>query len=167
MNKKGLIAIVLLAVFAASYWLPSFRSGKQAGSADRVGKAEPAFRKDGELVFRKADDSTFAHPIAIEIADEEWEISQGLMYRSKMDANAGMLFVFDDVRPRSFWMRNTILPLDMLFIGPDRSIVTIQKYTVPFSEESVPSNKPAQYVLEVNAGFCDRLGIREGDSVSF
>ncbi len=74
-------------------------------------KTEPKFRKDGELTFLKPSDSSFQQKIDIEIADEDWERSQGLMYRTKMGENQGMLFIFDEEEIQSFWMRNTNISL--------------------------------------------------------
>ncbi|PAC26182.1 hypothetical protein BWI92_26315 [Flectobacillus sp. BAB-3569] len=105
--------------------------------------------------------------ISIEIADNDAETTQGLMYRKSMPDTCGMLFVFPDSQERSFWMKNTFIPLDLLFINSNKEVITIQPNRPPFSEEAIPSYKPAQYVLEVNAGFCQRNGIKQGDKISF
>jgi len=76
-----------------------------------------------------------------------------------------MLFLFPTEEPLSFWMKDTPLPLDIIFLSADRTIVTIRKNTVPFSEASVPSDRPAKYVVEVNAGFADRHRLAPGDRV--
>jgi len=76
-----------------------------------------------------------------------------------------MLFVFPAEESLSFWMKDTPLPLDIIFLGADRTIVTIRENTVPFSETSVPSDRPAQYVVEVNAGFAARHRLAPGDRV--
>ena len=165
MNKKALVAIVLLLAFGAGYWFYTENSSKD-NRFSQAGSSAPKFRKDGVLSFKTPADSTIAM-IDIEIADEDWEISQGLMYRPKMASNRGMLFIFPDVRPRSFWMRNTIISLDIIFANANKEIVTIQKYTTPYSEDSVPSLEDAQYVVEVNAGFCDKHGIEKGHLVEF
>lgn len=168
MNRKSIISLLLLGVFLASsvYVYLGTPSKKGAGRQDST-RQEPPFRKDKSLTFSRESEPSFSLQLDVEIADEDWEISQGLMYRSKMASNAGMLFIFPDVEERSFWMKNTIIPLDIIFVGPDKRIVTIQKYTTPFSEQSVPSYKPAQYVVEVNAGYSDANGLKEGDLVLF
>jgi uncharacterized membrane protein (UPF0127 family) len=122
------------------------------------------FIKEGELTF---SDSTGNQKIKIdiEIADDEYQRQLGLMNRQSMDELNGMLFIFPEERFQSFWMLNTLFSLDMLFINSNKEIVTIHKNTKPLSEQSYPSSKPAQYVLEVNAGFCDRHNIKEGDKV--
>ena len=75
-----------------------------------------------------------------------------------MPDSVGMLFVFDLEKPQSFWMRNTGFSLDIIYVNNKLEIVSIQKYTHPFSEVSIPSKAPAMYVVEVNAGYCDNNG---------
>ena len=124
----------------------------------------PAFRKDAELVFVSARGVTLAR-IDVEIAERATDRMRGLMFRERMDENQGMLFVFPAEESLSFWMKDTPLPLDIIFLGADRTIVTIRENTVPFSETSVPSDRPAQYVVEVNAGFAARHRLAPGDRV--
>ena len=104
--------------------------------------------------------------VPVEIADDNAERSRGLMYRTDLAANAGMLFLFDAEQPRAFWMKNTPLPLDILYIAGDGRIVAIAEHTKPFSTDPIPSRTPALNVLEVNAGFAKRNGIAVGDRVS-
>lgn len=106
----------------------------------------------------------------VEIADEHEERRQGLMFVDELAPDAGMLFVWRRAAPRSFWMRNTRIPLDIVYIGPDRRIVAWSLDTPPCrttSCPSYPSGAPAQYVLEVNAGEMARLGVEIGDRVRF
>jgi len=103
--------------------------------------------------------------IDIEIADNDYERQLGLMNRQSMEEMQGMLFIFPDERFQSFWMVNTLISLDIIFINSNKKIVTIHKNTTPLSEQSYPSSAPAQYVLEVNAGFCDRHTVKLGDKV--
>jgi hypothetical protein len=107
-----------------------------------------------------------AHEFEVEIADEERERSLGLMFRRSMADDAGMLFDFGSEQPASFWMRNTYIPLDMLFIKADGTIDSIAERTTPLSDRSVPSRGPVRYVLEINGGLSDTLGIAPGDTVS-
>ena len=104
--------------------------------------------------------------VDVELALTHKEQSRGLMWRSDLGPTAGMLFVFPDARRRSFWMRNTPLSLDIIFIGSDFRIISIAESTAPYSDTSVPSAGPARYVLEVNAGFSDRHGLAPGQSVA-
>ena len=105
------------------------------------------------------------HRFSVEVALTPREHSQGLMFRRRMAADAGMLFVYDPPRPVSMWMRNTYLPLDMFFIAPDGRIAHIVERTVPLSEENIPSRGTVRAVLELNAGTAARLGIEPGATV--
>jgi len=106
-------------------------------------------------------------PVAVEIADTPDRRALGLMYRKELAAESGMLFVFDVAEHLTFWMKNTVLPLDMIFIGDDRRVVGIVKNAVPFTTTGRAVDGISRYVLEVNAGFSDRRGVRAGDAVSF
>jgi len=132
--------------------------------AEQQGATAMEFRNDARLSFTDAQGDTLA-AVQVEIADDEQSRTQGLMGRQSMEEGQGMLFIFPQQEFRSFWMANTPLPLDIIFVNDAGIIVTIQRNTVPYSEESVPSTAPATYVVEVNAGFCDRHGVREGNLV--
>lgn len=104
---------------------------------------------------------------SIELALTPQQQEQGLMFRRSLPADAGMLFVFGDTRPASFWMKNTLIPLDMLFIAADGRIADIHQRAVPLSEETINSKVPVRAVLELNGGTVARLGIRPGDVVRY
>jgi len=89
------------------------------------------------------------------------------MYRDKLAENQGMLFVFEGEEDRSFWMKNTVLSLDMIFVNGKNQIVTIHKNTTPYSEQSYASTNPSQYVVEVNAGYTDKHKISVGDHITW
>ncbi|ALG72227.1 hypothetical protein VY88_13875 [Azospirillum thiophilum] len=101
----------------------------------------------------------------VELALTPGQQAQGLMYRRTMAADAGMLFIYDRVQAASFWMKNTLIPLDMLFIAADGRIVNIHERAVPESLDSVNSDGPVKAILELNGGMAARLGIRPGDRV--
>lgn len=101
----------------------------------------------------------------VEVARSDAQMAQGMMYRETMADDAGMLFVLPAERLVSFWMKNTLIPLDMLFIGADGRIRRIHPKAVPRSLDSVPSGGPVKAVLEINGGMAARLGIRPGDRV--
>jgi uncharacterized protein len=103
---------------------------------------------------------------SVEIARTPAERSLGLMHRDRLDPEKGMLFIYEVEQPVDMWMRNTKIPLDMLFIGVDGIIVKIHERAVPYSEEIISSEKPVVAVLEVNGGTASRLGLRPGDLVS-
>ncbi|MDE0060680.1 MAG: DUF192 domain-containing protein [Defluviicoccus sp.] len=106
------------------------------------------------------------HRFTVEVARTPREHAQGLMFRRRMAADAGMLFVYDPPRPVSMWMRNTHIPLDMIFIAPSGRISQIVERTVPLSTENIPSRGTVRAVLELNAGTAARLGIRPGQVVA-
>lgn len=105
--------------------------------------------------------------IEIEIADDPGSRSVGMMYRKSMRDDRGMLFIFEETKIQSFWMLNTPLSLDMIFVSPDSTINTIHERTTPHSRESHSSTALSKYVVEVVAGFCDKHGIQVGDKVSW
>jgi uncharacterized protein len=131
-------------------------------STDNSAVEEPQFKKEGELSFLKNQQK-----LTIEIADNEAETTQGLMYRRSMPDSCGMIFVMPDYEPQKFWMKNTYIPLDIIFLDETKKIVTIQANTTPFSEAGVESYEKAKFVLEVNAGYCKRKGVEKGDLVKW
>ena len=122
------------------------------------------FVKQGELRFQTAKQD-FISAIDIELAQDDSRRQLGLMYRDKLAENQGMLFIFDGDEARAFWMKNTVLSLDMIFVNSKDEIVTIHKNTTPYSEQSYASSKPAQFVVEVNAGYTDKHKISVGDRI--
>jgi uncharacterized membrane protein (UPF0127 family) len=103
--------------------------------------------------------------VSVDIADTPEKRNFGLMYRQELPEFHGMLFLFPREEPLSFWMKNTPLPLDIIFINSALTIVSIAQQTTPFSEKQIPSGSPAQFVLEVNGGFCQQHSITVGDRV--
>lgn len=108
-----------------------------------------------------------AHAFRVEVAREPQDQARGLMFRTAMGADEGMLFPYETPRVLSFWMKNTVLSLDIVFIGPDRRVINIADHTVPYSEASVMSDAPAIAVLELNAGRAVELGIVAGSKVDW
>jgi|JI10StandDraft_1071094.scaffolds.fasta_scaffold1449149_1 uncharacterized membrane protein (UPF0127 family) len=121
--------------------------------------------KEGEVVFLHGDKRV--RKIDVEIAENDAEREKGLMFRPYLSDSVGMLFIFNESSPQSFWMKNTMISLDIIYVGPDKKIVSIQKKAKPYSEESLPSFGNAQYVVEVNGGYCDKYGIQVGDTIVF
>jgi uncharacterized membrane protein (UPF0127 family) len=132
-----------------------------------IKQVEVTFTKEGELTLFKGINDTVITKLDIEIAKTESDIQTGLMYRESMKANQGMLFVFPALRERSFYMRNTRIPLDLIFLDNNKTIVSFQENAEPFNEGSLPSNAPAQFVLEVNAGFADKWLLEVGDKMDY
>lgn len=106
------------------------------------------------------------HPFTVEIADTIEARSRGLMFRDSMAPDHGMLFDFGFDQDVAFWMKNTILSLDMVFVRGDGTVVSIAPATTPFSLEPVPSGAPVRFVLEVVAGTAARIGLKPGDKLA-
>ena len=127
----------------------------------------PALGQDG------AQDETVAtiisndvrHEFSIEVADDDQERSRGLMFVEELAPDAGMLFDFFDERPVAFWMQNTLIPLDMIFIKADGEIARVHAEAVPMDRTSIPSGEPVRFVLEIPGGRAAELGIEAGDTL--
>ncbi|MEM6478968.1 MAG: DUF192 domain-containing protein [Pseudomonadota bacterium] len=98
----------------------------------------------------------------VEVADTQASRGQGLMFREELPGSAGMLFVYDRPQRLSFWMRNTLIPLDMLFIGSDGTVSRIHENAIPLDETAISGGDNVQYVLEINGGLARRLGLEVG-----
>lgn len=124
------------------------------------------FKKEASLILKKANDSIIK-TLDIEIADDEYKTQTGLMYRDSMAQNQGMLFAFPDEDYRAFYMKNTKFALDIIYIDAEKKIVSFQKNAQPNNESSLPSNVPAKYVLEINAGLADEWQLEVGDKIEY
>ncbi len=145
-------------------WMFLMVSCQNETPEQKVKSPEIHFVKEGNL---KITDS-LGHSKAvfdIEVADDDYQRETGLMYRNSMQDNQAMLFVFDNEQPRYFYMKNTYIPLDIIFVSKDSVIVSIAKDAKVMDEATLPSQFPAQYVLEVNAGLCEQKDIRPGDKL--
>ena len=107
---------------------------------------------------------------AVEIADDNAERARGLMFRDQMEAGRGMLFIHDREEPQAYWMKNTRIPLDILYFDDARVLVSQQRDVPPCSAgnacPSYPSDAPARYVLELNAGEAEKLGLQDGSELT-
>jgi len=124
----------------------------------QTGQPLSSIRKDGTLDFIHLDNSVKAS-IDIEIADTIETQMKGLMGRSALDDSSGMLFVFESIKPQRFWMKNTPIPLDIIFIGENGCIVNIVESATPMSNQHYRSKGPIKYAVEVRAGFAKRFQI--------
>jgi uncharacterized membrane protein (UPF0127 family) len=109
------------------------------------------------------------HEIGVELATDPASREHGLMGRTRLKPDHGMLFVFPDVQPRTFWMKNTLIPLDILYFDGDRKLVSMQLDVPPCAADpcaTYPSDLPARYVLELAAGRAERIGARVGDTLT-
>lgn len=169
-NKKGIIiATVLLVVLSIFILKPIlFEPGKKEVSkkSEKSITMEPQFSKEGTLTFLNAE-KEIIKKVDIEIAEDDQTRTQGMMFRSSMSYDRAMLFIMQYEREQSFWMRNTKMALDIMYVTGDFEIVTIYKHTQPYSQSPIPSFKKAKYVVETAAGFCDKFGIAEGNFIEF
>lgn len=117
---------------------------------------------EGRLVVKSASGD---HAFTVEIVDTPETRAQGLMFRQSLAPDAGMLFDFKESRPTSFWMRNTFIPLDMIFIREDGVIANVHVNAIPQDPTSIPSDGPVMFVLEIPGGRSAELGIAAGDTV--
>lgn len=124
--------------------------------------AAPVAGETSDLVIETASGAV---PFAVELADTPEERAQGLMFRESLPPDGGMLFVYPRDQMIGMWMKNTLIPLDMLFIGGDGHILGIAERTVPLSLRTISSESPARAVLEINGGTAERQGIRAGDRI--
>jgi uncharacterized membrane protein (UPF0127 family) len=170
-NKPYIIGAIAFAALMLVYFVGKNLQSEKLSPADQAGfrpdiKSAVAFQNQGQLRFLDKNDNLLCS-VNIEIADDDAKRTQGLMYRDSMAESEAMLFIFPDEAERSFWMKNTIMPLDIIYADSAKQIITVQKNAVPYSEASIPSDGPAQYVVEVNAGFSDRHNIRRGDHIEW
>ncbi|MDO6598189.1 DUF192 domain-containing protein [Oceanihabitans sp. 2_MG-2023] len=128
---------------------------------------EVSFTKEGDLTIYKAATDSIVTRLNIEIADTDYDVQTGLMYRNTMKENQAMLFAFPTMRERFFYMKNTRIPLDLIYLDNNKHIVSFQENAVPFDEASLPSRVPAQYVLEVNAGLAEKWLLEVGDRIEY
>lgn len=161
-SDSALPAALLLALFVL--FGPLACVGDEGGQADEPAQEESIpFRDDGELTFLRGGEEVIT--IDIEIAASDSARQRGLMQRTSLPDESGMLFIFDREETQSFWMANTPLALDLFFVNNDSQIVEIARYTRPFSSTSIASDEPARYVIEVPAGFADTYGLVESERV--
>lgn len=161
-NKLLIRSIIFLILSSLLLILTSCKEDKKV-----IKPIEIKFKKEGELsLFKSTSDSLIAK-FDIEIADDEYETQTGLMHRKSMTNNNAMLFIFPDMQMRAFYMKNTYIPLDIIYLDKDSLIVSIQENAKPLDETSLPSGVPAQYVLEINGGLSQQWSIAVGDKMVF
>lgn len=123
---------------------------------------------DAQAAACRADLALFSLPrggearFTVEVADTPAERAQGLMARKSLPASAGMLFVYDSEHEVAFWMKNTLIPLDMIFIDATGAVVAVHENAVPLDETPIPSGAPVQIVLEIRGGLARRIGLVPG-----
>ena len=159
MKRWIAVGLIWLASTGARVSLPACRSdGQRAAPASAPANTAPHVTIDAgdrKIVFR------------VEVALTEEQHARGLMYRTRLATDAGMIFVFDEPQIQRFWMKNTLIPLDMIFIGADHRVVGVVENAAPETENERMVGAPSQYVLEIGGGLAAQLGIRAGQPVDF
>jgi len=160
MKAMKIFSVGLIAAFA-------ILAGCKEESKKAV-KTEPiTFTKEGELSIYKAQSDSLIAKYNIEIAESDYETQTGLMYRESMEPDQGMLFIFPDVLFHSFYMKNTKIPLDLIFIDEELRIASYKENAQPLDETGLSSEVPVQYVLELNAGQLKQYSLEIGDRIEF
>ncbi len=160
--KAGLSLSLAACIFSCQLEEKNSSSKKKSSS-----QYEPKFTKEGELTILDASNQDTLAFVAIEMALTDEEKEYGMMFRKSIPKNTGMLFIMESERIQSFWMRNTYVPLDIIYINKNKEIVSIQANATPLSERSLPSEAPAYYVLELAGNYCLENGIENGDLIQF
>jgi len=158
MKKIILVACITLGIFT---------SCKDSESNQLNLTKEITFTKHGNLTLKKADNDSIISNLHIEIADDDYKTQTGLMYRSGMEENQAMLFVFPNEQPRSFYMKNTEFSIDIIYFDANKKLVNFHSKAEPYNENSLPSTAPAKYVLEVTAGLAEKWNLEAGDTFEY
>ncbi|MGB0979910.1 MAG: DUF192 domain-containing protein [Croceimicrobium sp.] len=166
-NKNKVVAIALLLAFGAWITITVLPGRKVESGTKRPhpARVEPSFTKEAQLSILNSNAMDTLISLDIELAESVAEIQYGMMYRKSMDPKTGMLFIMGQERPQSFYMKNTYVSLDIIYINSQNEIVSIQRNAEPLNERSLPSEGPASLVLEVKGGLSDQLGLAKGNKV--
>ena len=158
---RAIVSLALAALAVAC-------SPQPAAEATPAAETTPARHAESGLAVipLTVTTATGSHRFMVEVAATAAEQQKGMMFRTAMGADEGMIFPNDPPQVRGFWMKNTVIPLDIIYIGPDRRVLNIV-VGVPYSATSLPSAGPVVNVLELNAGRSVQLGIKPGDQVSW
>lgn len=161
-------AAAMLAFAAVTGCSPAVSDASRQAASNAADREWPVHPESGlDVVPLVVKGGGKVHNFRVEVARNRFEQAQGLMFRRAMGEDEGMLFPFDTPRRASFWMRNTVIPLDIIFIGADGRILNVAANTVPYSEEPILSEGKASAVLELIGGRAGQLGIKAGDKVEW
>ena len=138
----------------------------QQSTPKEVREQKVLFKNEGNLSILNDENKTLAE-FKIEIADSPYERQTGMMYRDSLDEQHGMLFIFENSELRGFYMKNTLIPLDLIFIDENYEIVHIYSKATPYETASISSQLPAKYVFEINGGLSEQIGIQKGMKIKY
>ena len=158
--SKFLTYIVTIVIAITSY------SCKENSGNQTIAPTEISFKKEGELTLSKSD-GTFIRKIDVEFAEDDYERETGLMHRSTLKDSQGMLFTFEQEEQRAFYMKNTLIALDIIYLNKDGVIVSFAENAKPEDLTPLPSQVPAQYVLEIKGGLSEDWVLEIGDKIDW
>lgn len=158
MKTETILLIIVSMLLISACSSPDKPESTTRSESDHV---DILFQRHGTLTMSR--DGDIFNEITIEIADNDSTRTRGLMQRDGLPVDSGMLFFFPTESEQGFWMANTRIALDLIFITADHRVLSIAKYVQPMKTETVPSRGLAMYVLEVEAGYTDSIGLIEGD----
>lgn len=165
----GLIVLITIILILNPFSTPVAESENNENTASEITAENSApVDENNEPSFVIIQTKTGEVKVSVDVADAFEEHSKGLMFRESLPEDSGMLFIFQDESQKTFWMKNTLIPLDIIFIDSDFQIINIEQ-AVPCEADMCPyykSEGEAKYVLEVNEGFAERNGVGAGNSVS-
>jgi uncharacterized membrane protein (UPF0127 family) len=162
--NRSILFLTLIIILLAFLFITTCGNGDRQ-TENQVEEPQRELEFTAEVSFIRNESDTVS-TVAVAVADDNRSRSEGLMNVSELPTNSGMLFIFSNDQTRSFWMANTPLPLDIIFVNSEMNIVRIHRNTQPFSQESIQSEAPAQFVVEVNAGYTFEHDIREGMEIA-
>lgn len=143
-----------------------FSQCQESSSPRKVQEPKISFKKEGTLSIYNGGNQELT-TFNIEIADNPYERQTGLMYRTKLAKQNGMLFIFDSDQMRNFFMKNTLIPLDLIFIDQNFEILHIHTHATPYDTQSISSQFPVKYVFEINGGLSEQIGIQNGMKIKY
>ena len=163
MKRKNILIIIGLLTGILLVAILSFINLSQKKKAKVSNKLE--YKLEKEVSFISSSSGNFLSSLWVEIAETPYEQSKGLMYRNYMPDSVGMLFIYPGSEERSYWMQNTRISLDIIYVNDKMEIVSAYEFTIPYSEEGLPSHEVCKYVIETNAGYMQEYGIAIGDRI--
>ncbi len=163
--KPFAVLLLPLAVMAACS--PATSGAASSGATAEKSSAERHPESGLRVIPLTVSSGGKTHSFNVEFAESPEQQAKGLMFRREMGSDEGMIFPFNPPRPASFWMKNTVIPLDIIFIGTDHRILNIEADAAPYSESPRLSRGKAAAVLELNGGRAAELGLGPGDKVTF
>ena len=161
------ILLTAFAAFSLSACSQSTESAVNGASGDEVSSGVATAPSGLDLASLTIQSGDTTQAFTVEVARTAQEQARGLMFRTELAPDKGMIFPFSETRPANFWMKNTQISLDIIFVRSDGTIESIAANTVPYSEEGVPSGEPVAMVLELVAGRSAELGLKSGDVVQW